>query len=288
MILVTGATGNVGTELIKVLLERNESVIAASRRNLWKGSALVEHRYFDFTDPATFNVLQGATSVFLVRPPRLSNVKRDVAPFLAACKAAGVRKIVFLSVVGAESLSFIPHHTIEKNVEKLKIDHTFVRAGFFMQNLSTTHAEEIRERNELVLPCGAGKTSFVHVRDIAEIAARALTGRINRFAITVAGDEALDYYQVAELLRKETGKPVAYKPVSLPRFIWYRLRHGVPPRFALVMAGIYMPTKLGKAEVSDVSIAPLLERPPIRLAQFIHEEKAIWLPRSRAGDQASC
>jgi uncharacterized protein YbjT (DUF2867 family) len=278
MILVTGATGTVGSALMEVLTKQNIRFIAASRSAARKYEA-AEHRVFDFTDPATYDALRGATRVFLVRPPRLSNVKRDIAPFLGACKAAGVEKIVFLSVVGAESLPIIPHAKIEKAIERLGVEYTFLRAGFFMQNLSTTHAEEIRERNELVLPCGRGKTSFVHARDIAEIAAAALHGRLREPAVTVVGDQALDYYQTVKMLRAATGRPVEYKPVSIPRFFWYRIRHGVPVRFALVMTGLYVPTRFGKAEVRGVDISGLLGRRPIRLETFIEESKQAWIPK---------
>ena len=71
---------------------------------------------------------------------------------------------------------------------------TFLRASFFMQNLSTTHRDDIRERGDVFVPAGKGKTSFIDVRDIADVAVKALTepGHENK-AYPLTGDVALNY-----------------------------------------------------------------------------------------------
>ncbi|MFD3444358.1 NmrA family NAD(P)-binding protein [Microbacteriaceae bacterium 4G12] len=76
-------------------------------------------------------------------------------PALEYAKGAGVRHIVFLSLQGAERNRFVPHATIEQWLrEQDMTTYTFVRAFFFMQNLSTTHAADIRDRSEIVVPLG--------------------------------------------------------------------------------------------------------------------------------------
>jgi uncharacterized protein YbjT (DUF2867 family) len=276
MILVAGASGNVGREVVSLCESNGVDCIALGRKNLWGKSGHVEQRYFDLEDPRTFYAAKDATKLFLVRPPQISNVKKTIAPFLRQCREFGVEQVVFLSILGANKLPFIPHYKIEKEIERLGFRHTFLRAGFFMQNLSTSHAEEIRERNELVAPAGNGKTTFVHARDIAEIGFKALNGEIRREALDVAGSDTLTYGEIAEKLSTLLGRKITYRSPSPPAFVYYRVRHGTPMKFAMVMAGIYMPTRFGGAEYHGGGIGGFLGRPPIGIDRFLEEEKATW------------
>src|SRR5690606_28169323 len=96
--------------------------------------------HLDFERPGTYGpALEGMRKVFLVRPPHLTDVKGIFEPFVQACSQAGVVQIVFLSLLGTEHNPFPPHHRIERVIRESGIAYTFIRPGFFMQNLSTTH-----------------------------------------------------------------------------------------------------------------------------------------------------
>ena len=221
LILVTGATGNVGAEIVRQLSEGDRRVKIA-QRNLQptsnsSPSSNIEYVNFDFQQPSTFaQAFQGVKKVFLMRPPALSQVKTCIYPAIDSALAAGVEQIVFLSVLGAESNPIIPHAKVEKYIQSVGIPYTFLRASFFMQNLSTTHRQDIQQRNEIFLPAGKGKTSFIDVRDIAAVGVRALTevGHQNQ-AYSLTGSEALDYYQVAEIFTEVLGKPIFLPFLSL-------------------------------------------------------------------------
>lgn len=92
-----------------------------------------------------------------MRPPALANIPKQIAPALNAAKLAGVEHIVFLSILGAERNRFLPHSQIERYINQLGIKATFLRASFFMQNLNTTHTEDIKVRGELLLAAGNGQ-----------------------------------------------------------------------------------------------------------------------------------
>jgi uncharacterized protein YbjT (DUF2867 family) len=83
--------------------------------------------------------------------------------------------VVFLSIQGADRNRLVPHRAVEDHLRASPMAWTFVRAAYFMENLSTTHAPEIRERGEIWVPAGGGRTAFVAARDVAAVAARALT-----------------------------------------------------------------------------------------------------------------
>lgn len=124
-ILVTGATGNVGCEVIRLLLSHDCHVCAALR-NPDKAQQILGSNihcvWFDFINPDTWaSAFEGVNKLFLVRPPALANVKRQIAPALNAAKEAGVEHIVFVSLLGAERNRVVPHAKIERYIEQLGI-----------------------------------------------------------------------------------------------------------------------------------------------------------------------
>lgn len=280
-ILVTGATGNVGQEVVRLLLLQNCRVCAAVRNPTSAKQILgnnVECIPFDFTNPDTFvEAFKEVNKLFLVRPPALANVRQQIAPALNAAKLAGVEHIVFLSLQGAERNSFVPHSKIERYINQLGIPATFLRCGFFMQNLNTTHKQDIKTRGELLMPAGNGKTSFIDVRDIAAVAVQTLIedGHQSR-AYTLTGKEALTYYEVANIFTSVLGKPIRYNP-SLLKFVRQMHSSGLSMDFILVMIAIYTTARLGLAGEVTSDTEQLLNRSPITIRQYVEDYKQFWL-----------
>ncbi|MCU0571196.1 MAG: SDR family oxidoreductase [Oculatellaceae cyanobacterium Prado106] len=279
-ILITGATGNVGRE-VTGLLSAYEGIRIATRDPLRARQTLgnqINAVSFDLAQPETFAAaFKGIQRVFLVRPPDVANVRQQIVPALNAAKTAGVEQIVFLSILGADRNRFIPHHAIEQAIAQLDIPGTFLRASFFMQNLNNTHRAEI-QRGELLVPAGNGRTSFIDVRDIAEVAVKALTEDGHRHrAYDLTGAAALTYDEVAEIFTEVLGKPVRYAHASIWRFIREMTSRGLPLNFVLIMVGIYTTARLGLAgEVTD-EVARLLGRSPISLRQYVEDYRSCWV-----------
>jgi uncharacterized protein YbjT (DUF2867 family) len=281
-ILVTGAPGNVGTPLVRDLQAADVPFRVGARNPEKARAALgdpVDAVRFDFQDAATFPAaLADVDRVFLVRPPTLANVQRDFVPFITAAAAAGVQQMVFLSVQGVENSRFIPHARIEAAIEQSGMDHTFLRAGFFMQNLTTTHAAEIRERSEIALPVGSAKTAFIDTRDIAAVAARALTeDGHGANSYTLTGADALTYDEVAAIMTDVLGRPVMYTNVTPPEFVIRQVRGGMGWGFALVVMGLYVATRFGNAEQVTDDVRRSLGREPISFEQFARDHREVWL-----------
>jgi uncharacterized protein YbjT (DUF2867 family) len=281
MILVTGAPGNVGTEVVRCLQEADaEFRIGAfnveSARAAFDDDIEIVH--FDFTRPETFrDTFADVTRMFLVRPPALSNVDRDIAPAVWAAVGAGIEQIVFLSIQGVENNPIVPHHKIEQLVLKTSVAYTFLRASFFMQNLTTTHRDEIRERNEIAVPVGNAKTSFIDVRDIAAVACRALTEDSHMDQkYTLTGAEALAYDEVAAKLSNVLEHPIRYTRPSVLRFIREQRRIGRKFAQVLVMTGLYTITRFGNAKDVTSDVAQILGRPPISFDNFARDHADLW------------
>lgn len=281
-VLITGATGNVGLEVANTIADKGIRVFVGVR-NVPKSASLfkngVELREFDFEKPETYSLaLQGIDKIFLVRPPAISDVKKHIIPFLEEARKQGVLQVVFLSLLGAEKNIVVPHYKIEQHLISCGMSYTFLRAGFFMQNLITTHLNEIRLDNEIVVPAGQGKTSFIDVRDIAAVGALTLTepGHENK-AYDLTGKEALDYYQVADMLTDVLGRSITYRNPSLMSFYRRMRARGIEAAFVLVMLGIYTTTKLGMAQRITMDVQKLLGREPITMPNFIKDFKDCWI-----------
>ena len=291
-ILITTPTGNVGSETLKALHRRSERptvrVVAAVRnptKPLSDAAALVDAVVqFDFSDPGTFEAaLAGVSHVLLVRPPELADVDLYFRPFVEAMRRAEVRQVVFLSLQGVESNSVTPHHKIEKLITKSGLPFTFLRPGFFMQNLSTTHRTEIAERDELYIPAGNGRTSFVDVADVGEVAALVLTDQTGKYlnqGYELTGDEALTYTEVASQLTRVLHRQIAYRNPSVPAFVWQKWRkEKLSLSFTLIMVALYTVAKLGKAAGLTPVFRELTGHAPRSFRQFAEANRAVWEKR---------
>jgi uncharacterized protein YbjT (DUF2867 family) len=285
-ILVTGATGTVGRAVVRGLLAHGRDVRAAARRTV-PGLGSAEPVTFDFTDPATWSsAFRGVEAMFLVRPPQMGNVRRDMLPALAAPRSAGVRHVVFLSLQGVERIPVAPHATVERWLRASGMTWTFVRASFFMQNLSTTHAADLRERDAIIVPAGEGRTALVDAEDVAAVAAAALLdpgGNRNR-AWTPTGPEALTYAEVADVLGAVLGRPIRYTRPGVPRY-WRHVRTHLhmPPGFAAVTVAIYTVARLGHAAGLTDDVRAVIGRAPTPLRAFAERERSTWVPGPRRG-----
>lgn len=274
MILVTGATGTVGSAVCERLKAESEPVRAAVRSPEHYDGPATDVVRFDFTDPTTYRAaFKDVSAVFLVRPPAVSRVQRDIIPALAGAVSAGVTHIVFLSVIGAERNPLIPHARIESWLSAVEISTTFLRASFFMQNLSTTHREEIAN-GTLSVPAGAGKTSVVDARDVAAAAAKSFVDGITG-AFDLTGPTAADYETVCELLSAELPHTVTYHNISIPRFI-IRQARSEPVLKAIVMTGIYTTARFGLADRVSSDLQHHFDQEPTSLSIFINDHRHVW------------
>lgn len=281
-ILVIGALGNVGAEVVKQLMAAGNTVRAADRsvENITKqfGNS-VEAVHFDFSKPETFTqTFKGVEKMFLMRPPQISDVKRYLFPAIDAAKRAGVKHVVFLSLIGIENVKFVPHYKVEQYLKEVNLQTTFLRCSFFMQNLNTTHRKEIKERSEIFVPVGNAKTSFIDARDIGEVAAVILTkdGHINK-NYDLTGGEGLDYWQAAKILSEVLGREIKYKNPNPIYFFIETIRRGTPFVFALVQTGLYMSTRFGMAEPITNQVEKLTGKKPITFRQYANDYKENWV-----------
>jgi uncharacterized protein YbjT (DUF2867 family) len=284
-VLVTGSTGNVGVEVVQQLAARNASVKAAKRPGRGETAADgVTRVEFDFETPATFGLaLEGVDRVFLMRPPHMADAKA-FGPFIEAMEKVGIRQVVFLSVQGAGQNIFVPHHGIEVLLKRSSLAWTFLRPSFFMQNLSTMHLADIRDRSEIYVPAGGGRTNFIDVADIGEAAAVCLTtpGHEKK-AYELTGSEALTYDEVATILSAACDRPITYPRPSAKEFKRHMKQEcGYDDDFVNVMGSIYAIAKIGLAAGTTDTFEKLVGRKPHALTEWAERNATCWRPQAAA------
>src|SRR5688572_23212378 len=181
-ILITGATGTVGTQLVKTL-SNLEVKVRAGVHSIIKGEKLklphVELCEIEFHKPDSLKAaMTGADRVFMITPFSEDQVELGKVTIDAA-KAAGVKHFVKLSALGADAEPGIQlgrwHREVEKHLEGSGLTYTIIRPASFMQNFVNYTGGSIINENTIYMPLGDGKVSYIDVRDIAIIACHVLT-----------------------------------------------------------------------------------------------------------------
>lgn len=286
-ILVTGATGNVGREVVRALLSKGLRVRAADRQPA-RAQALfgagVESVRLDFRAPATFTVAGGADAVFLMRPPAIADVEKTLVPFIEKARSLGVRHFVFLSVAGAEKNRLVPHHAVEQHLAR-GAGWTVLRPGFFAQNFGDSYRRDIMEDERVYVPAGRGKVAFVDVRDLADLAALIFRSPAehDRRGYTLTGREAIDFTSAASCLSDAIGRPIRYEPASILGYVMHLRRRGVPWAQVGVQTILHAGLRFGQAARVDPTLEALLGRSPRTVRDYVHDCRDLWLRPPAAG-----
>jgi uncharacterized protein YbjT (DUF2867 family) len=285
-ILITGATGNVGIEVIKSLQKSNGQLdVIAGIRDLGVDQEKLAHynvslKKFDFTDISTYlPALRGCDTLFLLRPPQISDVGKYFKPLIETAKEASIKHIIFISVQGVEKSTIIPHHKIEKLIVESGIDYTFLRPAYFMQNFTTTLRNDLVHKKRIFLPAGTAKFTLVDVRDIGEVAAKII---LNPFkyankAYELTSDEALAFAEMSEKLSTGLGTTITYTSPNLFSFYWKKRKEKMPFAFILVMIMLHYLPRFQKTPAITEGVKRIIGREPIAFEQFVKDNKTLLI-----------
>lgn len=275
MILITGASGNVGREVVKQALAVGLKIRATfqSPAVAAKAPAGLEGVIMDYAKPETIRpALRGVEKIFLVGPPE-RNLPALEANFIKEVRAAGPRHIVKLSALGGrESMFPSGHRDSEENIEASGLPYTFLRPNGFMQNLVNYNAGTIRSQNAFYGCQGNGAVSVVDIRDIAAVAVIVLaaTGHEGK-SYGLTGGEALTNEQVAEKISRVAGRKINY--VDLPAAELKRgiLSAGTSEWSADALLDLQRFYREGKASLVTDDFERLTGRKPIAFDRFVRD-----------------
>ena len=278
MILIVGGTGTIGSEVIRLLKAENVP-FRALVRDPAKAESLkaegVETVAGDLRQPETLpETLQEIEKVFVVTPLVPDQVQMR-ADLIAAAKTAGVKHIVMSTGIGAAPDAPVEigrwHGENQQQAQESGMAWTFVQPGFFMQNL-LMYAEAIRDKGEFYLPLEDGKVSWVDARDIAAVAAKALTepGHENQ-AYPVSGPEALSGAELGAILTEIAGHAVNYIPISLDQAKQAMVGMGMPDALADAMNELYALAPAGHLGHVVDTVEKVTGRPARSFRQFAQD-----------------
>jgi uncharacterized protein YbjT (DUF2867 family) len=284
-VLITGATGNVGVEVIKALHSIEHKLeICAGVRKLQEGKKHlndynVSYSLFDFTDVGTYKTaLNECDILFLLRPPQISAVEKYFKPIMDTCKDCGVKHIIFLSVQGVEQSKIIPHHKIEKLIVESNIPYTFLRPAYFMQNFTTTLQQDLVQHKRIYLPAGKAKFALIDVRDIGAVAAAILTnlpGHINK-AYELTCNENLTFSEMARIWSENSGADIRYVSPNLFSFFLTKRKEKMPFNFILVMIMLHYLPRFQKEPATTQWISKIIQRDPLTFEHFVKDNIAVF------------
>lgn len=236
MILITGATGTVGREVVAELQRLGASDVRALVRDAARASFIRDAGFDtiegDFDKPETLDAaLEGVERALLLTPPSPHTVAHQSA-FIKSAKRAGVRRVVKLSAVGADANApegFGKWHGLSEELLKSSgLGWTILRPNFFMQNL-LGQAQSVATQGQLYQVGGDARASLIDARDIAAVVARTLTDEGHEGeTYTLTGPESLSYTDVAAKLSEATGRQVTYVPLTPEQFREGALAQGLP------------------------------------------------------------
>lgn len=279
-ILVTGATGKVGSALLP-LLARNSAleVIAAHRRGT--PIAGLEGRAVDFTDPLSLGrAFQGIARAFIVVPlhPQMVEMAGHVAK---AARDAGVQHLVRISGAGAEPTSPYAVARLQGQADAALqasgVPCTFLRPKNFMQNFSTFMADMVRG-GVVYSSQGEGRVPFIDVRDIAEVAANVLAEPAGHEgqAYTLTGPEALTNAEALDFISQATGRTIRLQPISEAQAVASMRSSGMPEAAIEAMSSLNQLIAAGYVAEVTQEVQRLTGHPARRFADFAREHAGVW------------
>jgi uncharacterized protein YbjT (DUF2867 family) len=272
MILVTGASGNVGKEVLKQIVATGAKVRAAFQ-SVGKAAVApsgVDIVTMDYNQPQTLQAaLKDVDRVFLVGPPppNLAVLERKA---IDEIKQSSARHVVKLSAMGGRGAIFPRQHAdSEDYIKSSGLGYTFLRPNGFMQNFVTYNASTINTQNAFYGSQGDGQVSHIDLRDIAAVAVKSLTEDSHEGkSYTLTGPEALGNARVAEILSDDTGREIKYVDLSAEQFKQALIGAGLPEWSADALNDLQQFYRRGDASAVTGDVEKLLGRKPTSFEQF--------------------
>uniref|UniRef100_UPI003F4925E8 NAD(P)H-binding protein n=1 Tax=Nonomuraea bangladeshensis TaxID=404385 RepID=UPI003F4925E8 len=270
-VLVIGATGKTGRPVVKALTARGINVRAASRNPGTNGVT------FDWADRDTWApVLDGAEGLYLVPPYAVPDGAGLVRDLLAA--APDARRVVLLSLLGVDLLpDVIPMAAWEDEARSSGKEWTILRPNWFQQNFGEGFAPALREGGSLELPAGDAAVAFVDTRDIADVAAAALTEKGHGHKVyALTGPRALSHREAVHILGEAAGRKLAYTALDPVSFADGMRKAGADDRSVTWQRGLFTLIRNGENTVVTDTVERVTGHPARALESYAQENASLW------------
>jgi uncharacterized protein YbjT (DUF2867 family) len=273
-ILIVGASGKVGSELVSQLKAQGHAV----RVTTSKPATHADQIQVDLVSGTGLDAaFTGVERAFFLSPGGFADQYKILAPLIARAKANGLKKVVLMTAIGVEHAPDSPLRRAELDLEASGVPFNIVRPSWFMQNFNTFWVHGIQSAGQIRLPAGEGKAAFIDARDIAAVAAKLLTDDSrNGEAFTITGPELLTHAEVAAILADTLGKPVVYHDIDPDELRQTLLGWGVPADYTELLLALLGFLKAGYTAVKNDTVKELTGREPYDFKTYAKDFAASW------------
>jgi uncharacterized protein YbjT (DUF2867 family) len=286
MILVTGASGNVGKEVLKQVSQTGIRVRATFQSASSTASAPsgAEIAIMDYNKPETIRAaLKDVERVFLVGPPtqKLPVLERQA---MDQIRQSHVRHVVKLSAMGGREAAYPRQHAdSEDYIKTTGVAYTFLRPNGFMQNIVNYNATTINAQSAFYGCQGEDKVSHIDIRDVAAVATKVLTENGHEGKVyTLTGPVALSNRQIARIVSDDLGREIRYVDLPSQEFKQALLAGGLSEWSADALVNLQDFYRAGKASSVTDAVERLLRRQPTSFEQFSRDYRDAFRREERA------
>jgi uncharacterized protein YbjT (DUF2867 family) len=276
-IVITGATGNIATQLIPLLTSAGVSVRAVVRdaskakELAARGAAIVEG---NLDRPRTLRrVFDGASAAMIITPPG-ARAPQQASSALWAARQCGIKRIVRLSAVGAAhdapTENSRLHALSDRELENSGVTFTILKPHAFMQSLLMMWAPEIAEHGTFHAAFGTGRLAMIDVGDIASVAAQVLTtpGHENK-TYTLTGPRSISMHEIAAVFSEVLSRPVEYVPLSIEALDQQLAEAHVDEFMRTLITDYFSAYSNNWGDLETADVERILGRPPRSIAEFV-------------------
>jgi len=273
-ILVLGATGTTGGELVRLLENKGARALRATHRPARHANDV----QLDLgTGAGVREAFAQARRSFLMCPPGFTNQDALLGRAIDAAREARHERVVLMSAMGADADPTAPLRKAELALERSGLPFAILRPNWFMQNFHTFWLHSIRTLGRIQLPVGSAKGSFVDARDTAACAAELLVGSAPLgAAYDLTGPEALDHTSVAAILSRVSGRDIRYEDITPEAARADLLAAGLPPDYAEFLLLILSFFRAGYSARTTDNVQLLTGRPASPFERYAHDHRQAW------------
>lgn len=274
---ITGATGQLGRLIVDKLKDRisPENIVALVRTPEKIDDKTIEARQFNYDVPDSLaKSLEGIDHLMLISGSEVGKRKQQHENVINAAKKAGVKWIVYTSLLHADSSSISlagEHRATEAALKASGIAHTILRNGWYTENYTSSIPASVK--NGAIIGCaGEGKISSATREDYAEAAAVVLTSADQQGKVyELAGDKHYRLKELAAEVSLQTGKDIPYQNITETEYVAILTSMGIPDEYAKTIVGF--DTAASRNDLFDDSkqLSQLIGRPTTALSQSVKE-----------------
>ncbi|WP_413587520.1 NmrA family NAD(P)-binding protein [Bdellovibrio sp. HCB274] len=290
-ILVTGATGKIGQEVVGRLLGRRAHFVAASHRDSIFAPE-VRHLKLDLGERSLVAEMTKEIDLLFLNLPISESMLLFAQNTIMSAKNSGVRFLILNSILGADAESEFLLHRMHGQVEEMardsRIPFAIIRPNLFMQSFVSRHGESIRQ-GALFLPEGESRSSYVDIRDVADVAIKVIENPwlYEHRTISLTGPEALSNEDALNKISSVLGRRVSYVPVTEESAKHRMLREGISPWMTEAFLSLHRSVRQEMAALIHPSNEQVRGVAPRTFDDFCREVSHQWLLNSNSLREAS-